>query len=118
MSAIETGVRNTLNAGIGLFRAAEENLGKLGDQIKTAQGSLETLDLNAEIEKVKAQVEGFDFNTQITTIQKQLEDGYADLVSKGAADQSELVVNLRGLLDQGIAQVKEIQAQVDSYLKN
>ena len=79
MSAIETGVRDTLNAGLGLVKTIEE---------------------------------------QFSSVQSQVENGYTDLIAKGAADKSEGVVKLRVMLDQGISQVKEAQTKVASYFQN
>jgi hypothetical protein len=80
---METTVRDTLNAGLGLVKSLEQNV-----EVKVAE------------------------------IRAQIGAGYTELVSKGAADQSEGVVKLRSLLDQGLAQVKDVRTKIEGVLKN
>lgn len=53
---------------------------------------------------------------KLLEIQKQLNTGYSDLVAKGAADQSAEVAKLRGLLDQGLASLKDAQTKLEGAL--
>lgn len=75
---IETGARDALNAGLGLYKTVE---------------------------------------TQLRELQSTVTTNYTQLVTKGAADQSEPVVKLRSLLDQGLAQVKDVQSKVEAGLQ-
>jgi len=52
--------------------------------------------------------------TQLRELQSTITINYTQLVSKGAADQSEPVVQLRTLLNQGLAQVKDVQSKVEA----
>ncbi|MBX7057367.1 MAG: hypothetical protein K1X75_04830 [Leptospirales bacterium] len=54
---------------------------------------------------------------KLNDIQSQLSKGYSDLVSKGAADQSAEVSQLRGLLEQGLGSLKEAQTRLETLLK-
>ena len=79
MSAIETGVRDTLNAGIGLAKTIEET---------------------------------------VTKTIADIEAGYKELVAKGAPEGEQLIAKVQGLVDEGVAQVKDTQAKVESYMKS
>ena len=52
-------------------------------------------------------------SAQAETVKKQVETFYGELVARGAADKSETVEKLRTGLDQGLAQVKEVQGKVE-----
>lgn len=46
----------------------------------------------------------------------QIETNYAELIARGAADQSETTAFLRGSLDQSLSAVKDGQTKVESLL--
>lgn len=51
-------------------------------------------------------------SAMVDSIQKDLNQGFQDLVKKGAADNSEMAKSLRSGLDQGIAAVKDAQNKI------
>ncbi len=107
MSNLETGAHDALNAGLGLYKEIETQILNLKGQIETVVADLQE---NGPQGLIKGAEE------QFTSLRAQLEKGYEELVAKGAADQSEQVVQLRGLIDQGIASVKDLQGKVESAI--
>ena len=57
-----------------------------------------------------------EVTAQAETVKKQVETFYGELVARGAADKSEAVEKLRAGLDQGLAQVKDVQTKVEGAL--
>jgi hypothetical protein len=53
----------------------------------------------------------------VQDIQASLGKTYSDLIARGAADNSEVAVNLRTGLDRGIAAVRDVQSKVEGALK-
>lgn len=109
MANLENGAHDALNAGLGLFKEIENQILNLKGQIETVFADLQA---NGPQSLVKSAEE------QFTSLRTQLEKGYEELVAKGAADQSEQVVQLRGLIDQGITSVKDLQGKVESTISN
>ncbi|MBX7058731.1 MAG: hypothetical protein K1X75_11755 [Leptospirales bacterium] len=56
-------------------------------------------------------------DAQLDIIKAQIEAGYADLVQRGASDRSEPAIKLHSLLDQSVAQVRELQGRIDALIK-
>ncbi|MEQ9365154.1 MAG: hypothetical protein RIF32_12970 [Leptospirales bacterium] len=133
MAALETIANDTLNTGLGLYKTLAENGEKTAKDLETQANDIRSQvetkagELRAEFEtkatEIRTEIESkaTELRTQveakIAEIRAQIESGYNDLVNKGAADQSEGVVKLRSLLDQGIAQVKDAQGKIEAALK-
>ncbi len=54
---------------------------------------------------------------QLNSLRLQVEKGYADLVARGAADKSEPVQKLHSLVDQGVAQIRDLQGKFDALIQ-
>lgn len=54
---------------------------------------------------------------QFAELAEKIEKGYADLVAKGAADQSESAVHLRSMLDRGVSRARDIQSKLEASVK-
>ncbi|MEQ9363639.1 MAG: hypothetical protein RIF32_05320 [Leptospirales bacterium] len=109
MSNLETGAHDALNAGLGLYKEIETQILNLKGQIESVFADLQA---NGPQNLVKSAEDQFN------GLRSQLEKSYEELVAKGAADQSEQVVQLRGLIDQGIASVKDLQGKVESTISS
>lgn len=108
MGTLETGAHDALNAGLGLFKEIETQILSLKAQIEKTFADLQA---NGPQSLIKSAEE------QFTTLRAQIEKSYEELVAKGAADQSAQVVQLRGLIDQGISSVKDLQSKVEATIK-
>lgn len=51
----------------------------------------------------------------IDSVQKNVISGYQNLVTKGAADNSDVAKTLRGTLDQGLGIVKDVQVKATAF---
>lgn len=105
--SIENGAHDALNAGLGLFKEIETQIGNLKGQFDQVVSDLQS---NGPQSLVTAAEE------QFTKLRTQIEASYEELVARGAADQSEQVVQLRGLIDQGLGAVKDVQTKIEGAL--
>ena len=105
--SIETGAHDALNAGLGLFKEIETQIGNLKGQIAQVVADLQEKGPQSLITAAEE---------QFTKLRSQIESSYEDLVARGAADQSEQVVQLRGLIDQGIGAVKDVQSKIEGAI--